>query len=106
MFIFKTIWYIAILSGISTIASSQISLDSIFENPGYTYIACPTGTGPFPAVLYNHGGLGTAVGGDLRVTAVALAENGYFARAEKRMETISITGYIDEVLARCVPLGD
>ena len=102
MFIFKTIWYIAILSGISTIASSQISLDSIFENPGYTYIACPTGTGPFPAVLYNHGGLGTAVGGDLRVTAVALAENGYFAMAEKRMETMPMTWHLNEVVAAFV----
>jgi len=70
------------------ITFSQVVLDSIPDGPGYTYIASLTGTGPFPAVLYNHGGLGTAVGGNLRETIVALAQAGYIARVEKRMETI------------------
>lgn len=96
----KYIGLITVLSAASTIASSQpIALDSIPDGSGYTYIASPTGTGTFPAVLYNHGGLGTSVGGDLRETALALARNGYLARCEKRMETIPITGHLEEVEA-------
>ena len=97
MNLIKDILFITILFAISTVASSQITLDSIADGSGYTYIACPAGAGPFPAVLYNHGGLGTAVGGDLRGTVVALAQAGYFARAEKRMETVPIAGHLAEV---------
>ncbi len=95
----KNLWLIVLAILNTNIVVSQITLDSIFENPGYTYIASPTGTGPFPAVLYNHGGLGTNIGGDLRGTAIALAQAGYIARAEKRMETIPISGHLDEVVA-------
>ena len=76
---------------------SQILIDSIPDGSGYTYIGSPDGTGPFPAVLYNHGGFDTLVGGDLRGTVVALAELGYIARAEKRMETLPIAGHLQEV---------
>ena len=85
---------------ISMTANSQaITLDSIPDGSGYTYLAGPTGTGPFPAVLYNHGGLGTAVGGDLRSSCIAFAEAGYLARAEKRMETVPMAGHLAEVEA-------
>jgi dienelactone hydrolase len=87
------------LSGLSIRSNAQITLDSISDGAGYTYIASPNGSGPFPAVLYNHGGLGTVVGGDLRGTVIALAEAGYLARAEKRMETPSIMGHLEEVEA-------
>lgn len=95
----KNLWLLVLLTINTNIVTSQITLDSIFENPGYTYIACPIGAGPFPAVLYNHGGLGTNIGGDLRETAIALAQAGYIARAEKRMETTPMTGHLDEVVA-------
>jgi dienelactone hydrolase len=74
-----------------------VMLDSIPDGSGYTYIAVPTGTGPFPAILYNHGGLGPNVGGNLRETARALAEAGYVARSEKRAETFPIAGHLAEV---------
>ena len=51
--------------------SSGVVLDSISDSGGYTYIATPSGDGPFPAALYNHGGLGTEVGGDLRATDIS-----------------------------------
>ena len=38
-----------------------------------SFLCTPDGTGDFPAVLYNHGGLGLAVGGDLEGTCRALA---------------------------------
>lgn len=89
--------FIASLLLISTFCQSQITLDSIPDGSGYTYIASPMGPGPFPAVLYNHGGMDTAVGGDLRGTVIALALEGYIARAEKRMETPGIAGHLEEV---------
>ena len=58
----------------------------------------PQGQGPFPAVLYNHGGLGDAIGGDLEGTCRALADQGFLAHAEKRPETVSLEGHLDEVL--------
>ena len=58
----------------------------------------PPGEGPFAAVLYNHGGLGTIVGGDLAGTCRSLAEAGYLARSEKRQETRQLTGHLTEVL--------
>ena len=94
---YKTILSITLLILIGQSSIGQFQLDSISDGSGYTYIASPLGTGPFPAVLYNHGGLDTAVGGDLRGTSVALAHAGYFVRAEKRMETASITGHLSEV---------
>ena len=63
---------------LSTVSLSQgYILDSIYENGGYTYISRPTGNGPFPGVLYSHGGLGGNIGGDLRSTCISLAEEGY-----------------------------
>ena len=58
----------------------------------------PQGQGPFPAILYNHGGLGDAIGGDLKGTCRALSGQGFLAHAEKRPETVSLEGHLDEVL--------
>ena len=63
-----------------------------------SWVCRPKGLGPFPAVLYSHGGLGTAIGGDLKGTCEALAEAGFLARSEKRHETVSLRGHLDEVL--------
>ena len=62
-----------------------------------SYVCRPAGLGPFPVVLYNHGGLGDAVGGDLKGTCEALAVAGYLARSEKRRETISMDGHLEDV---------
>ena len=75
-------------------SDAQIVLDSIADGSGYTYTAAPMGNGPFPAVLYNHGGFGFMVGGDHRQTVIALAQAGYIARAEKRSETNTIGGHL------------
>ena len=64
-----------------------------------SFVCRPAGKGPFAAVLYNHGGKGKAVGGDLKGTCEALAKAGYVARAEKRPETIPMTGHLDDVMA-------
>lgn len=66
--------------------------------PDGSIVCWPGGEGPFPAVLYNHGGKRAAVGGDLEATCEALADAGYIARSEKRPESITLTGHLDDVL--------
>ena len=51
-----------------------------------SFLCKPDGTGDFPAVLYNHGGLGLAVGGDLEGTCRALAGAGYLASVPLRAD--------------------
>ena len=50
-----------------------------------SYYAVPSGSGPFPAVLYNHGGGGTALGGDPLENVGQLACSGYLAHAKRRV---------------------
>ncbi|MFQ6615766.1 MAG: dienelactone hydrolase family protein, partial [Fidelibacterota bacterium] len=76
----------------------EVTVESIPDGSGFSYLCRPPGKGPFPAVLYNHGGFGQNVGGDLEGTCRALAEAGYLARAEKRRETVSLEGHLNEVL--------
>ncbi len=74
----------------------QVTMEELRDG---SYVCRPAGAGPFPAILYNHGGLGTIVGGDLAGTCRALAKAGYLARSEKRQETKQLTGHLSEVLA-------
>jgi len=76
----------------------EVTVELISDTDGYSYVCRPAGEGPFPTVLYSHGGLGTAIGGNLEGTCIALAEAGYLARAEKRDTTISLAGHLNEVL--------
>ncbi len=41
------------------------------------YLCRPSGTGKFPAVLYNHGGVGNIIGGAPKETCEALAAVGF-----------------------------
>jgi acetyl esterase/lipase len=77
----------------STGEPSVVSLDD-----GST-LCTPPGAGPFPGVLYNHGGRATVVGGDLEGTCLALAEAGYvgYSKARRLGESRSIAGHIDDV---------
>ncbi|MEC8894751.1 MAG: prolyl oligopeptidase family serine peptidase, partial [Planctomycetota bacterium] len=64
------------------------------ENPGCSEeeacvvtvpgICLPAVVGSFPGVLYNHGGLGDAVGGDLEGTCEALSAAGYAGYSKER----------------------
>ncbi len=57
----------------------------------------PVGKGPFPIALYNHGGLGEALGGPPEDTCLALSEEGYLAMSVLRRETVPIEGHSDDV---------
>jgi hypothetical protein len=73
-----------------SVFSQVIILDSLAENSGYSYKSQPIGVGTFPGVLYSHGGLGNAVGGNLRGTCIALAQNGYMGWCNRRTTDISV----------------
>ena len=70
----------------------------LVEESEGSYRCSPGEAGPYPGVLYNHGGLGDVVGGDLEATCRALAEAGYLAYSKKRRETTSLAGHLDDVL--------
>ncbi len=68
-------------------------------DPDDSFLCVPDSEGPFPAALYNHGGLGDAIGGDLDSTCEALAEAGYLAYSKQRRLTMSLEGHLDDVQA-------
>ena len=63
------------------------------------HLCVPEGQGPFPVAVYNHGGVGTVVGGDLEGTCLALRALGYLALSPRRRAEVPIDGHIDDVLA-------
>jgi dienelactone hydrolase len=83
----------------STNAAGGLGMLTVEPLADGSFECTPAGNGPFAGVLYNHGGLGTAVGGDLEATCKALAEAGYIGYAKKRRETVPLAGHLDDVLA-------
>jgi dienelactone hydrolase len=63
------------------------------------YLCVPAGAGPHPAALYNHGGVGEAIGGAPEETCRALAEAGYVGFSPVRRRTVQMRGHIDDVMA-------
>lgn len=63
------------------------------------YLCTPSGAGPYPGVVYNHGGLGTTIGGAPEETCTALAQDGFVGFSPIRRQTISLDGHLDDVLA-------
>ena len=59
----------------------------------------PSGKGPFPAVIYLHGGVPPKVGGDPAATARALAREGFIGFGPIRKQTVSLAGNIQDVIA-------
>jgi len=92
---------LSLLVGISACATKQTEgqAENQTADPEETSICVPDGLPPFPAALYNHGGLGDAVGGDLQGTCEALADAGYLAYSKLRRATMSLDGHLDDVQA-------
>ncbi len=63
------------------------------------YLCKPDGPGPFPAVVYNHGGLGHIIGGAPRETCRALAVSGFVGFSPIRRQTRPLFGHFDDVMA-------
>lgn len=63
------------------------------------YLCRPSGAGPFPAVAYNHGGVGDIIGGAPKETCAALAAAGFVGFAPIRRLTRSTAGHPEDVQA-------
>jgi poly(3-hydroxybutyrate) depolymerase len=100
-----------VLIGLALIAAAIIGVASSAANSApklvtYTttptplqgYLCKPPGRGPFPLVVYNHGGMGYVVGGAPKETCEALARGGYVGLAPLRRQTHSMRGHINDVL--------
>ncbi|MCD4675795.1 MAG: prolyl oligopeptidase family serine peptidase [Desulfobacula sp.] len=59
----------------------------------------PKGDGPFPGVVYNHGGLGTIIGGAPEETCKALKKSGFVGFSPIRRPTKPLKGHMDDVMA-------
>jgi dienelactone hydrolase len=64
-----------------------------------SYLCKPKGAGPFPLVVYNHGGMGDKVGGAPSETCDALAVAGFVGMSPLRRQTRPLSGHIDDVYA-------
>ena len=81
------------------LAPSEVSVAPTVEVLADGSYRCrPSGAGPFPAILYNHGGLGDAVGGDLEGVCRSFAEIGYVAWSLRRPNSVSLNGQLASVL--------
>ncbi len=85
-------------SSTSSTSSTTTTTTNAPEPPANAFGPCiPDGAGPHPVVVYNHGGLGNAIGGDPEGTCEALAEAGYVGYSPMRRLTTSLAGHIDDV---------
>lgn len=63
------------------------------------YLCKPPGSGLFPGVVFNHGGLGQEIGGDLEGMCLAIAKEGYVGFSPVRRQTVPLDGHLDDALA-------
>lgn len=78
-----------------------IGKEVVYTERVYTlkgYLSKPKGHGPFPAVIYNHGGLDNKIGGCPRETSEALAKVGYVGFSPLRRQTVTMKGHLDDVM--------
>lgn len=63
------------------------------------HLCKPDGAGPFPAVVYHHGGFGEVIGGAPEETCRALAKVGFVGFSPIRRKEISLDGNLQDALA-------
>jgi dienelactone hydrolase len=63
------------------------------------YLATPGGTGPFPTVLFLHGGMGPIVGGNPPAVVEALANAGFVGFAPIRRNNLSMATHVQDTVA-------
>ncbi len=66
---------------------------------GRAYLCRPVGKGPFPVVIYHHGGFTPRIGGAPKETCRALARAGFIGLAPIRREAIQLKGQVEDVEA-------
>ena len=86
---------IVMLSG--CVASGQ---KAIYSEGDFTLsgsLCKPQGRGPFPAVVFNHGGVGPIIGGAPEETCAALAKAGFVGFSPIRRLDRPLFGHLDDV---------
>ena len=79
---------------------STVGKDTVYSRGEYTLsgkLCKPEGAGPFPVVVFNHGGLGDIIGGAPDETCAALAKAGYVGFSPIRRTTRPLRGHLDDV---------
>ena len=96
----RVLFALALASCANDDASEVASVTYRTDEPTLTgYLCKPAGPGPFPAVVYNHGGLGHIIGGAPRATCQALAASDFIGFSPIRRQTRPLHGHLDDVLA-------
>ena len=63
------------------------------------YLCKPSETGPYPAVIFNHGGKGNIIGGDPKGICQALAKDGFIGFSPIRRPDTSMPGRMADIFA-------
>jgi carboxymethylenebutenolidase len=97
-------WMLFLALTLATISGNAVGgevVKVVYTTTPYTlkgYLSRPSGPGPFPAVVYNHGGVGN-IRGAPKETCEALAAAGFVGFAPIRRQTESMEGHLDDVQA-------
>ncbi|MEE2821415.1 MAG: dienelactone hydrolase family protein [Acidobacteriota bacterium] len=94
---------LCLFSSLNTLASEKnYRLQEVIYSKEHSlngYLAIPEGKGPFPAVIYHHGGLGNQIGGNPKDTSIALARAGYVGFSPLRRKTRPMPDAIEDAQA-------
>ncbi len=91
------LWAVVIGNGQALHAKEVVYQSGSMQLTGHLFT--PRGTGPFPAVIYLHGGRGPIVGGNPEATAEALAKSGFVGFAPIRRKELTLKGNAQDVIA-------
>ena len=97
-FLSLTLFVVAILGDGQSLHAKDVVFRS-GPNRLKGHLVTPDGAGPFPAVIFLHGGLGPVIGGGPKATAEAIAEAGFVGFAPIRREDLSLAGNVQDVTA-------
>lgn len=84
---------------LSSEAMSQMVVYSEDDYQLHAMLCKPEGDGPFPAVIYHHGGLGKIIGGVPSETCAELKASGFVGFSPIRRSTKPLSGHLDDVAA-------
>ena len=89
---------VAAIGEFQTLSGEEVSFQS-GTNRFKGHLATPNGPGPFPAVLFLHGGKGPIVAGDPEGTVETLAKAGFVGFAPIRRNGLALAGNVQNLIA-------
>ncbi|MBC8506805.1 MAG: dienelactone hydrolase family protein [Anaerolineales bacterium] len=78
-----------------SVSKTEVLYNSELSLSGY--LCTPLGLGPFPAVIFNHGGLGDVIGGAPEETCQSLADAGMVGFSPIRRQTVPLDGHTADI---------